>query len=175
MDCHRLVLSLFIASQLVVAASGDTSSGSQADALPPIAGTWSVVSVEVVRPSGEVLTEWLGKHPTGTIVYLPSGYVAVQVMRDPRPTIAGADYDAATPAEKIAAIDGYYAYYGTYEIDVASRTVIHSVQASLRPAEVGTRYRRHFEIAGDRLTLTTPPYDESGESRFNRLVWQRIK
>ena len=174
MNRYKLVLPLFIASQLGLA-SGQSSSSAQTIGPSSIVGTWRVVSVETVRPSGEVLTEWLGKHPTGTIVYLSSGYMAVQVMRDPRPAIAGAGYDGATPAEKIAAIDGYYAYYGTYECDIESKTVIHNVQVSLRPDEVGTRYRRHFEVVGDRLTLTTAPYTQSGESRFNRLIWERMK
>lgn len=141
----------------------------------PLAGTWRVVSVETIRPNGEALTDWLGKRPTGTIVYLPSGYMAVQIMKDPRPLIGGTGYRAATPEEKVAALDGYYAYYGTYELNMTSRTVVHKIEASLRPNEVGIRYERHFEISGDHLTLTTPPFTESGEQRFNRLVWERIK
>ena len=77
--------------------------------------------------------------------------------------------------QEIAAIDGYYAYYGTYEVNMATKTVVHQIAASLRPNEVGIRYERHFEISGERLTLTTPPSTRAGEQRFNRLVWERIK
>ena len=142
---------------------------------PPVVGVWRVVTVETVRPNGEVLTDWLGKRPTGTIAYLPSGYMAVQIMKDPRPLIAGGGYGAATAEEKVAAIDGYYAYYGTYEVNMATKTVVHQIAASLRPNEVGIRYERHFEISGERLTLTTPPSTRAGEQRLNRLVWERIK
>ena len=174
MSKHRSLLILLIAS-LMGWVSGQSSLNAQTSGSPSIVGTWRVVSVETIRPNGEALTEWLGKRPTGTIVYLPSGYMAVQIMRDPRPLMAGAGYDAATPAEKVSAIDAYYAYYGTYEVDAQSGTVIHNVQASLRPSEVGRRLQRRFELVGDRLTLNTPPSDRSGESRFNRLVWERIK
>lgn len=174
MSKHRLLLVLLIPS-LAGSVSGQPSPNAQTPGSPSIVGTWRVVSVETIRPNGEALTEWLGKRPTGTIVYLPSGYMAVQIMRDPRPVIAGAGYENATPAEKATAMDGYYAYYGTYEVDASSSTVVHNIQASLRPNEVGIRYQRRFELIGDRLTLTTPPSDRSGEPRFNRLVWERVR
>jgi hypothetical protein len=101
--------------------------------------------------------------------------MAVQIMRDPRPLIAGGGYNSATTEEKVAAIDGYYAYYGTYEVNVASRTVVHHLEGSLRPNEVGIRYERRFELAGDRLTLTTTPFTQVGEQRFNRLIWERVR
>ena len=151
-------------------ASAQSSQSATPSEPPSIIGTWRVVSVETIRPNGEALTDWLGQHPTGTIVYLPSGYMAVQIMRDPRPIIAGAGYENAKPAEKVTAMDGYYAYYGTYEVDASSGTVVHNIQASLRPNEVGIRYQRRFELIGDRLTLTTTPSNQSGESRFNRLI-----
>lgn len=174
MTNHTLLIAMVIAIQ-VGAPSGPSSAMPQASAAPPLIGTWRLVSVETIRPNGEALTDWMGRRPTGLIVYLPSGVMAVQIMRDPRPVMAGADYDKATPVEKVSAIDGYYAYYGTYEVDATSQTVTHNVQASLRPDEVGIRYQRRFVLAGDRLTLTTPPSNESGEARFNRLVWERMK
>lgn len=138
-------------------------------------GTWRLVSIVTIRPNGEAITEWMGSQPTGMIAYLPSGYMSVQFMRDPRPRFAGTTWAGATATEKLAAIDGYYAYFGAYEIDVASRTVTHIVHASLRPNEVGLRYQRRFELAGDRLTLTSHTFQEAGEARFNRLVFERIK
>jgi hypothetical protein len=147
----------------------------RAPALSPIVGTWRVVSVQSVRPDGTVSTGWLGKHPTGSIVYLASGYIAVQIMRDPRPEIPGDGDAAATTQAKAAAMDGYYAYYGTYKVDAQSRTITHNVEASLRPDEVGKHYRRYYELDGDRLTLTTLPPDQTRGAAFNRLVWERMK
>jgi hypothetical protein len=170
---HELLISIVIAS--LVGASGQSPASAQASAAATIIGTWKLVSVETIRPNGEALTDWMGNRPAGMIVYLPSGVMAVQIMRDPRPVMAGTDYDVATAAEKVLAIDGYYAYYGTYAVDEEAKTVTHNVQASLRPSEVGIRYQRRFALAGDRLTLTTPPAEESGEVRFNRLVWERMK
>ena len=120
-------------------------------------------------------TAWMGEHPTGSIVYLASGYMAVQIMRDPRPAMPGDGDDGAMTQAKAAAMDGYYAYYGTYEVDARSGTITHDVKASLRPDEVGKRYLRYYEQVGDRLTLTTMPPHEKHAAAFNRLVWERIE
>ena len=75
----------------------------------------------------------MGKRPAGLIAYLPSGYVSVQFMRDPRPTVAGTTWAGTTAAEKLAAIDAYYAYFGTYEVDAGAQTITHKVLATCDP------------------------------------------
>jgi hypothetical protein len=87
---------------------------SAADAL---IGAWRLVSVETIRPSGEVIYPFYGKHPEGLIVYERSGWMSVQIVSDPHPTVPRAssreEFMAAATAEKVAAVEGYYAYYGT--------------------------------------------------------------
>jgi hypothetical protein len=46
-------------------------------------GRWKLVSLEAVRPSGEVVRDW-GANPTGYLSYDSSGFVSVQFSRDPR-------------------------------------------------------------------------------------------
>lgn len=48
-----------------------------------LVGRWKLVSLEAVRPNGEVVREW-GPHPTGYLSYDASGFVSVQFERDPR-------------------------------------------------------------------------------------------
>ena len=60
-------------------------------------------------------------------------------------------------------------------MDAGAKTDTHTVLASLRPHEVDLKYLRRFEPAGDRLTLTSHTFQEAGEPRFNRLVWERVK
>jgi len=45
----------------------------------------------------------------------------------------------------------------------------------MAPRAVAARAPLLFELAGDRLTLTSHTFQEAGEARFNRLVFQRIK
>jgi len=43
-----------------------------------VVGMWRLLSWESVRSNGDVVNLWMGAHPTGTIMYLPNGYMAVQ-------------------------------------------------------------------------------------------------
>src|SRR5215475_6617585 len=60
-----------------------------------LVGTWKAVSWESVRRNGQVVNVWMGLQPIGLIIYQPSGYMAVQIMADPRPTFA--ENPATTP------------------------------------------------------------------------------
>ena len=138
-------------------------------------GTWRLVSVESVRPGGEVSREWMGPKPTGLITYDATGHMSVQIMRDPRPSFDSGRDRPGTPEEYKAAYDGYYAYFGTYEVNEVEGIILHRVRASLWPREVGREYRRHVKLSGDRLTLTTPPINVAGEQRTNSLTWEHVK
>lgn len=140
-----------------------------------LVGAWRLLTVETVRPNGESHTRWMGPHPTGLIIYSAAGVMSVEIMRDPRPVMKSPDFDTASSSEKAAAIDGYYAYFGTYDFDVKSQAVTHHVRASLQPGEVGLDYTRSVVLRGDTITLSTPLFDEEGEKRFNRLTWERVK
>ena len=156
-----------------------------------IVGTWKIISWETVRPDGQVTNIWMGPHPTGLIIYQSNGYMAVQIMADPRPTFA--QLPSATPPssdEFRNAFFGYYAYWGTYSIDAAGKSVIHNVQGSERPHEVGRKYERSALIEGTRIVLTTPTYKAGAglphdllermkipadEALVNRLTFERIE
>lgn len=143
-------------------------------------GTWKLLSVETLRPNGEASHEWMGRHPAGLIVYDATGHVSLHIMRDPRPGFAPGHSccipeRTATPEEIGAAYEGYYAYFGTFDVDERDGAVIHHVQGSLWPREVGRDYRRRVELLDGRLTLTTPPFPWGGEQRVNRLTWERVR
>ena len=60
------------------------------------------------------------------------------------------------------------AYFGSYEVDDASQTVTHHVEASLVPSWVGTSLKRRFRWDGARLVLTRAVPGTTDE-----LVWER--
>jgi hypothetical protein len=144
------------------------------DQLP---GAWRLVSVETIKANGEVIYPFYGKHPEGLLVYDKSGWMSVQIVSDPRPTVPTADsreeFLAAPADQKTKAIDGYYAYFGTWTVDAAKSTVTHHIEQSLYPAERGENGIRHLVLEGDRLTLTAKAH-EMGEEHERKLVWQRI-
>src|SRR5260370_35312876 len=141
-----------------------------------LTGDWQLVIVETVRPNGEIIYPFYGKFPKGMIVYDPSGWMSVQMVSDPNavvPTGNSRDtFKNAPAAEKAVAADGYYAYFGTYSVDVTASTVTHHLKESLYPGERGEDFVRHFSIAGVRLTLIATVH-EMGEDHLRRLTWHR--
>jgi hypothetical protein len=156
-----------------------------------IIGSWKIISWETIRAEGQVINIWMGLHPTGLIIYQPNGYMAVQIMADPRPTFAQLPSTTPPSSDEFRnAFFGYYAYWGTYTIDAAGNAVIHNVQGSERPHEVGRRYERSASFEGTRLVLTTPNYKASAglphdllermqvpadEALVNRLIFERVE
>jgi hypothetical protein len=141
-------------------------------------GAWRLVSIETIRPNGEVIYPFYGKHPEGMLMYDRSGWMSVHIVSDPPATAPAVDsrekFAAAPEREKAAAAEGYYAYFGTWSIDPASATVKHHIKQSLMPGERGEDVVRHLILEGDRLTLTAKTH-EMGEDHERKLVWQRMR
>jgi Lipocalin-like domain len=141
-----------------------------------LVGAWRLVSVDTVRPNGEVIYPFYGKHPARLLIYDASGWMSVQIVSDPKPTMSADSREtflAAPAADKVKAIDGYYAYCGTWTVDPSASTVTHHIRESLYPGEGGVDFVRKFTFDGDRLTLTARTH-EMGEDHVRRLVWERV-
>ena len=147
--------------------------GSMADEL---VGAWRLVSVETKRANGEVIYPFYGRHPEGLLIYDRSGYMSVQIVSDPKPSVPLASsregFLAAPPTEKANAADGYYAYFGTWTVDPSASAVTHHIQQSLYPAERGEAGTRRLTLEGNRLTLVAKAH-EMGEDHQRQLVWER--
>jgi hypothetical protein len=143
-----------------------------------LVGAWRLISVETTRSSGEVIYPFYGKHPEGLLIYDRSGWMSVQIVSDPKPVVPSTSsregFLAATPGEKAKAIDGYYAYFGTWTVDSSTSTVTHHIQNSLYPGERGEEGVRRLTIDGNRLTLVAKTH-EMGEDHERKLVWERIQ
>ena len=138
-------------------------------------GTWKLVSAEAQRPNGEVVPYRYRAGSIGYIMYDATGRMAVQLMQANRGRFASNDQDKGSPEEIKAAFDGYGAYFGSYEIHEAEGFVIHHVEGSIFPNNVGTDQKRFFEFSGDKLILKPPPRQIDGEQVSPRITWQRVK
>jgi len=166
MAVSAILLALVSGVPSVIAQSPSDHGGAAAQ----LVGRWKLVSLEAVRPNGEVVREW-GPKPVGHLIYDASGFVAVQIVRDPR---AAGKSDNLTPDQRREAFDTYYAYFGAFEVDDQEKTVVHHIHGSLRPYEAGVDLKRYFKLSGNRLELSTAPLPlEAGESRVYRLTWER--
>ena len=153
-----LIIALFVFPSLCYAQDGKEA----------IVGTWKLISSEtVIGENNSRPNYWMGSNPTGVIIYDSTGYMSVQIMRDSRPTFQSGDRWMASSEELKVAFEGYYAYFGTYEVNEKEGFVLHHVQGSLWPDEVGVTYKRMFKISRNRIMLTTP--------ELIRLTWKRVE
>lgn len=104
--------------------------------------------------------------------------MSVQIVSDQKPKVPTSDtreaFLAAAPAEKATAIDGYYAWFGTWTVDSGQATVTHYINESLYPGERGESGVRQVVLRGNRLTWTAKAH-ELGEDHQRRLVWELLE
>jgi Lipocalin-like domain len=140
-------------------------------------GAWRLIGLETLRSNGEVIYPFYGRHPEGLLIYDRSGWMSVQIVADPKPKVPLSDsregFLAAPATEKASAIDGYYAYFGTWTVDPSGQTVTHHIQESLCPGERGEDGVRRLSLDRNRLTLVAKAH-EMGEDHERRLVWERV-
>ncbi len=92
-------------------------------------------------------------------MYDTRGNMSVQISTVPRNTVISGD----------EWVNGYVAYYATYEVDATAGTVTHHRRNHVNPDIGDLSVVRYFEFNGDRLTLTVAP------ERAVRLHWARVR
>jgi hypothetical protein len=134
-----------------------------------LVGVWRERGREIVRADGSVTADVAR---ASQIMYSPDGYMAVvntPIVRKPvAETVARMDLDATTPEQRAEAALGVVAYAGRFE--VSGEEVRHTLFTAVNPNRVGDTQVRRITLAGDDLTLTSPP-DKQG-NHF-RIHWRR--
>lgn len=113
----------------------------------------------------------LGPDPIGILTYAPTHFAAQFMKRDRSGTAATA---LGAGANNTAAVGGYDAYFGTYEINHRTGEVLHRLVAALTEANVGIEVSRTLNVEGDSLTITLATSTLEGEPVTRTLTWRRI-
>jgi hypothetical protein len=139
-------------------------------------GTWRLISgVSTNEVTGAVGYPW-GRSPVGRLCYDESGRMFAQLMNPGRRSVGGVANRGAAVAIATASADdmremltGFNAYFGTFDVDEPSRTVIHHLESALIPSWVGSNQRRKYEFTGpDEFIMLNTASDAA-----YRLVWHR--
>src|SRR5262245_13928787 len=149
-----------------IAAPGAQQKPDAAAAKKQLVGSYKLVSYVTYDEKG---TERPTNYIVGQISYDAAGRMSAQLMARDRPT-AGR---GASDAERVAAMSGYVAYFGHYEIDATRGVVTHHVEGSIGQGMVGQGMPRWFEFSpdGNSLYLMT----KNGDRVTGRLRWDRYK
>jgi hypothetical protein len=129
-------------------------------------GAWRLVSVEDRRADGS-LTYPYGERPRGLLLYDATGRMSVQIMRSDRPPLSSNEWAEVRAEEIKSTVEGFTAFFGTYEINEAEATIIHRVEGHVLPDSVGKELKRHYEFSGNRLVLKP--------SASRKVTWERIQ
>ena len=134
----------------------------------PLIGTWRLLSWENRSVVDGQISYPLGKDAAGYIMYNQDGYMFVAIMGSNRLKFAANDLLSGTPEEEAQAEETYVSYCGQYDFD--GDKVVHHVELSW----VGVDQERLVELAGNRLTLSTPPILLRGIQQTAHLIWECV-
>ena len=128
--------------------------GASAQTAKDLVGAWTIVSITVEGDGKK--SEPLGPNPIGTQIYDSSGRFASMVMRSDLPKVASNNRATSTPEESQKIAHGSLAYYGTYTVNEAEKSLTMQMEGATFPNWIGTAHRRLYAISGDTLTITNP-------------------
>jgi len=151
----RVDIGIAVLAVLVATGLDLRGAAAQAPASPvtdPFLGAWELVDWRTTDAAGTVRFPY-GENAQGQVTYSPDGRMSAHLMRPPE-----------NPAD---APEQYLAYWGTFTVDAAARTVTHHVIGSDQRNWIGSDQVRVFEfVESDRLILSLGA---------NRLTWVRAR
>jgi Lipocalin-like domain len=129
----------FMNRRQMIGAIGLAAALQAAPARDRFIGVWSLVSCERRYKDGRIDYPY-GEKPVGRITYDKAGRMSAQLMRPGRRSTVTPGLPLtgnASTEEILDAVNGFTAYFGTFDIDESAQMVIHHVQACLVPSWQG--------------------------------------
>ena len=159
---------------LCSAPSAHTAAQSAGDTRARMLGAWRLESRTVRKAGGEILRDpVLGAEPPGRLFYDASGNMSLQMMRQDRAQAISVPSNAQD-AKNPRVILGYDSYFGTFRLNQPAGTVIHHVEGSLFPEDLGKDFERLLTVDGDRLTLGFTSKSPEGDIT-RTLIFRRLR
>jgi hypothetical protein len=134
-----------------------------------IVGTWSLLIDDAVKPDGTHAPNF-GPNPIGVAMFAADGHFTVAITRAGRPKFASNNRSTGTAEENKAMVAGSNAFFGTYGVNEADKTLTLRVEGSTYPNLEGTTQKRTITslTAGDELTWTNP-------ATHGEVAWKWVK
>jgi Lipocalin-like domain len=171
---QRLMIPMLLSLAVTGAAAGADQVHTQRQDL---VGAWRLVRIEVTGTMGASVDPFYGVGSEGVMIYDASGWFSVQIMGSNRPAVEvpiqrPGQADDAQRDRQAAALNTYYAYYGTWTFDPATSTVTHHAKGALYPSEHDAIYAQHVEVTGAQMIFSRTQ-NVDGKPSTQRKVWIR--
>lgn len=148
------------------------ATGFSAAARREVAGTWALVDHRTTLATGEVRQNF-GPSPLGVFIFHPDGHTGVQIVNPERPDVSP---ESAAEADVRALHRTYLAYFGTYDVDPATKQIVVHTTADLNPVNTGVDQIRYYTFEGDLMYLQPPPAaGAAGGQQVSRITWRRVR
>jgi len=154
----------------------------QLQTLPPpsaelkkkLKGTWLLISREDYTAEGEKkIDPGLGADPVGILNFTETHFAAQFMKRDRSGSQVAPVY---TGKNNTAAVGGYDAYFGTYEVNEEKGQSNHHLIASINPSNVGINVVRDMRVnADDQLIIQLKTTSSDGIAITRTLTWKRLE
>jgi hypothetical protein len=134
-----------------------------------LVGSWSLLIDDAVKPDGTHAPNF-GPNPMGIAIFSADGHFAVTIARAGRPKFASNNRATGTADENKAAVAGANAFFGSYTLNEADKTLTMRVEGATYPNLEGTTQKRTITslTAGDELTWTNP-------ATHGEVAWKWLK
>lgn len=114
----------------------------------------------------------LGEDPLGILCFA-DGHFAAQFMKRDRSS-GEAGRAPGQVANNSMAVDGYDAYFGTYEVDERQSVLTVHLTGAISPSNIGSSFRRDISVRHDTLTIRLETTAADGAPVTRTLVFSRL-
>ena len=135
-----------------------------------LVGTWNLTSIS--SEQNGVKTETYGPGAKGQLLLDAGGRFSTIYSRADLPKFASNARTTGTPEENKAIVQGSLAYFGTYTVTEADKTINLRIETSTFPNWNGTDQKRTYTLSGDELTIINAQASGGGTAQ---VVWKRAK
>ncbi|QCK16342.1 lipocalin-like domain-containing protein [Mangrovivirga cuniculi] len=137
-----------------------------------IIGAWRLVEWVFENETTGEKHSFYGDNPDGLLIFDNSGWMTVQIAKEPRKDLKSNSFDSGIPEELSDAYKSYMGYFGKFR-ETEPGVLEHTVQNSLYPNWRGDIHIRYGEVNGNLLTLSTPPTNTENGSISFKITWEK--
>ncbi len=168
----RSILSMAAIAALSLTLVPSITMAQQKSLKDQIVGTWTLVSwVQTLKDGSKNLR--FGNDPKGVNTFTPDGHFTLIITRPNLPKISSGNPEKPTPEEAQALVSGSIAYFGTYTVDEAAKTVSEHLDATTLVNQLAIPQMRVVtSIGADAMTYSNSNAVAGGNIE---LVWKRAK
>jgi Lipocalin-like domain len=138
-----------------------------------IVGDWTLVSWVQIRADGSKNFRF-GTNPKGINTFSLAGRFSLVILQADLPKLSSNDPMKPSPDEAEAIVRGSIAYYGTYSVDEATKTIDMHLDGTTLVNQLGIPQKRNIDfISADELRYSNPTAVGGGGAGKIEVTWKR--